>query len=179
MKSTLHPPIFIGLAARVFAALVLAALGLAALVLSDPAYAQETTSEHSGTDESTKIEGHAEEKYTLKITMNPPESHRCQAQLQISYLQQNNVASVESTLNNEDCGASSGSYTVSVRIRDENDELDNIEYEETWQRDDNQPILMKKEYFAGENVDIVRVNTKRLRCTCTDEIPQDGESLVE
>jgi hypothetical protein len=154
-------------------------IAIAALFLACVSHAQETTVEHSKTDSTAKIEGKMEIGYTVKLTMNPPESRRCQAQLQISYLQKNDMASVESTLNNDDCAASSGSYIVSVRIRDENSETRNIEYEETWQRDDIQPIAMKKEYFAGDNVDVIRVNTKKLRCICTDELPQDEKSIVE
>jgi hypothetical protein len=153
--------------------------GLAALCLASVTYAQDTTIEYSRTDETTKIEERVEKKHTIKLTMTPPASRHCQARLQISYRQKNTVANVESTLENDDCGASSGSYTVSVRIRDENDEFNNINYEEAWQRDDNQPIVMKKDYFAGENVDLIRVNTKGLRCTCAEVMPQGGESVVE
>lgn len=147
--------------------------GFAALCLVNVCHSQDAVMDHSRSDASKKIENHMEIEHTVKLTMKPPESRRCQAQLQISYLQKNDVASVESTLNNSDCAASSGSYIVAVRIRDENDEMSNIEYEETWQRVNIQPIVMKKEYFAGENVDIIRVNTRKLRCTCADEVSQD------
>ena len=144
-------------------------IGFAALGLGSTSYAQETAT----------TDGHVKKPYTVKLTMTPPESRHCQAQLHISYLQKNDVASVESTLNNEDCSSSSGSYIVSVRIRDENNETSNIEYDETWQREDSQPIVIRKEYFAGENLDIIRVRTKKLRCTCTDEVPQDEKLIVE
>jgi hypothetical protein len=102
----------------------------------------------------------------MKLSTTPPENPRCEAQLQFSYIQKNTVAEVDSTLNNPDCGASGGDYTIRVRFKDENNELQSLEYPETWRREDDQPIEQRKEYFIGENVDLVSVRPRKLQCKC-------------
>ena len=121
---------------------------------------------------------HHEIRYEMTISTTPPENPRCSAQLQFAFIQKNTVAEVESTLNNPDCGASSGDYTIRVRFRDENNELQSLEYPETWQREDNQPIEQRKEYFIGEDVDLVSVRSRKLQCKC-DASEEKGDTPEE
>ena len=118
------------------------------------------------TQEEEGPKKHHEIRYEMKLSTTPPENPRCEAQLQFSYIQKNTVAEVDSTLNNPDCGASGGDYTIRVRFRDENNELQSLEYPETWRREDDQPIEQRKEYFIGENVDLVSVRSRKLQCKC-------------
>jgi len=109
---------------------------------------------------------HHEIRYKMTISTTPPARKRCEARLEIFYLQKNTVATVDATLDNNDCGASSGEYTVLVRIRDENSELQLLEYPETWRRDDDQAIELTKDYFIGDNVDLVSVRPRKVQCIC-------------
>ena len=105
-------------------------------------------------------------RYTMTLSTMPPAQQKCAAQLLFTFIQKNVVAAVESTLSNPDCGASSGDYTMLVRYRDENDEMQSLEYPETWRRDNDQDIESRKEYFIGDNVDLVTVRSRKLRCIC-------------
>lgn len=137
--------------------------------------AQDPLVDQQSTHETTKIEAHLEKKYTVKLELNPPPTKRCQARLEIEYLQKGAEARVDSNLGNKDCAASSGSYKISIRYRDANGESQTIEFDETWQRDNDQPILASKDYFVGENVDITRVRSKSLQCICA-EVPVEDEA---
>ena len=44
-------------------------------------------------------------------------TNACKAELEIEYYQKGSSAHLESTLTNDDCGASSGSYVIQVRYR--------------------------------------------------------------
>ena len=109
---------------------------------------------------------HHEIRYKMTISTTPQENPRCEAQLLLSYIQKNTVAEVDTILNNPDCGASGGDYTIRVRFRDENNELQSLEYPESWRREHDQPIEQRKEYFIGENVDLVSVRSSKLQCRC-------------
>ena len=78
------------------------------------------------------------------------------------------MVSVEGTVENKDCGPSSGDYNLVVSIRNENHELTTVEFLESWRRQDDQPVRFAGTYPIGENVDVVRVRPFQLRCTCAD-----------
>lgn len=105
-------------------------------------------------------------RYKMKLSTTPPAEQTCAAQIYFTYLQKNTVAVVDSTIDNTECEASSGDYTVLVRFRDENNEIQSLEYSESWSRDDDKAVESRKEYFIGDNVDLVNVRAKKLRCIC-------------
>jgi hypothetical protein len=116
--------------------------------------------------EEQESKKHHEIRYQMTLSTTPPGEQKCAAELSYRYSQKDTVAAVETTLSNPDCGASSGNYTMLVRFRDENNEVQSLEYPETWQRDDDQIIESRKEYFIGNNVDLVSVRSRKLRCVC-------------
>lgn len=93
----------------------------------------------------------------------------CQANLQMEYWQKGHIAEVQSTLTNPDCAASSGHYTISVRYRNDDGEMHSDEYQETWERSDGEPVTATKHYEIGDDVDLIRVRSRRLSCSCADE----------
>jgi hypothetical protein len=104
----------------------------------------------------------------------------CKVELRLEYYQKGADAHVKTMLSNEACGASSGNYTIRIRYKDAQGELGLTEFEEAWNRDDDGMVVNEKEYFVGDDVDIVRVNSRRLSCSCTeshstDEEPDSGE----
>lgn len=95
----------------------------------------------------------------------------CEANLALEYWQKGDQADVEMVLNNAECPASSGEFTIQVRYRTEDGELVTDEYPEEWSRDDDQPIEMSRLYPIGDGVDLIRVRSRRLSCTCTAPTP--------
>jgi len=128
--------------------------------------------------EEQKSKKHHEIRYKMTISTTPAAEQKCEASMFFEYFQKNTVAVVNSTLGNPDCGASSGDYTLLVRFRDANNEAQSLEYAETWQRADDQDIESWKEYFIGDNVDLVTVRSRKLRCIC-DNAGEEGEAPEE
>ena len=120
---------------------------------------------------------HHELKYEITFNRTPPARSRCKASLELAYQQKDTLAVVDATLNNADCAASSGEYTVLIRYRDQNSEQQSIEVPVTWERDDDQTIVTRAEYVIGENVDLVNVRPRRVRCLCA--ATEDGEATTE
>ena len=110
---------------------------------------------------------HAEKKFTLKLETTRHKQY-CQAKIQVEYAQRNTTASISGTIENRDCGASGGNYTLSVRFRDEHGEIQTIEREEQWQRENDETFAFEKEYSIGENVDLVRVRARKVVCVCAE-----------
>ena len=116
----------------------------------------------------------AEKKYLIKMETTQHKLY-CQARIALEYTQRNTVASVTGEIENDDCGASGGDYTMTVRFRDENGEVQNEEHEEQWQRDDDQVFAFEYEYTIGDNVDLIRVRARKIQCVCA-EMPADDEA---
>ena len=98
----------------------------------------------------------------------------CQATIEIEYYQKGASAHVESTLTNGDCGASSGSYVIQVRYRGADRQSQSKEFEETWERADSNPVVVEKDYFVADDIDILRVRSRKLDCTCAPDESDDG-----
>ena len=151
-----------------------AVLGAAGLLVGVIAAAQETTVEHSRTDHSTKIEAHLEKKFTVRLDAKPHENFRCKVNVTLDYLQKNDIVQVEAIITNQDCAASSGRYTVAIRVLDADNNSVEHEFQETWQRVDDQQIVTTTSYPIGKNVDLRRVRAKNLSCTCVEPIIQES-----
>ena len=135
-----------------------AALVFVAMILSAPISAQE----------QQVIEGLQSEK-TFTVKLKPPKQKQyCKANTAIEYYQSDDVAEVNVEIKNEDCMASSGSFTLRVRYRTMENEVVNLEFDETWQREDDQNIFFNRQYPIGKNVDLVRVRTARMKCVCAE-----------
>lgn len=107
----------------------------------------------------------------LKLNLETPQipSAQCEATANSQYQQRNTMARLISELAITDCKAASGTFTVAVRVRDDSGETKPpVEYTETYQRSDDQPIKFTKDYPIGENVELVSVRVRNLRCTCAD-----------
>lgn len=91
----------------------------------------------------------------------------CAASLQIDWYQRDTVVRVRATIDNEQCAASSGSYSIRVRHRDDAGERETLDFDETWQRDDAEPVVIERDYAVGSGVTVTRASGRRLRCECT------------
>jgi hypothetical protein len=124
--------------------------------------------------ERTQFEAHSEKTFTIKLEVKPHTLY-CKATTSIEYYQSDDVAKVSGEIANDDCAASSGEYTISIRIQNEEGERVDLDFEETWQREDNQTISFMREYAIGKNVDLKRVRARKTRCVCA-EIPGEDEN---
>jgi hypothetical protein len=95
---------------------------------------------------------------------------RCESDITLKYTQRDTIASVEGTLTNAICAASSGAFVLVISVRDANGELRTIEFDRTWQREDDQPVVFAAEYPIEDNVDLIRIVPRRMRCSCADAV---------
>jgi hypothetical protein len=102
----------------------------------------------------------------IRIELPPPRTARCEATITFEYTQRDTVVAVKGTIENGSCPVDSGDYTIAVSVRDESGELKTLQFPETWQRSDDQPLEVSAEYQIGENVDLVGVRSRRFRCVC-------------
>jgi len=110
-----------------------------------------------------------QEKWT---TTREYEQQGCAATLDLEYYQKGPHGHVKSTLKNEQCASSSGSYVLRIRYLPDEGEMDVVEIEETWSRDDDADIVTEKDYYVGEDLEIRRIKSASLKCECTE--PQSG-----
>lgn len=112
-------------------------------------------------------------------------SQNCEAKATIDYLQRNTIASVEGRIENSYCGASSGTYIIRVRVRGDDGEIQQFSHEESWQREDHSAVEFSHNYAIPENVDLLNVRIRRLRCLCAESqnlqndtrpVPEQGEN---
>lgn len=139
------------------------------LVLSLPVGATLALADEGG----DRINNEAEIRLTIEMQQES-EVAACQASLEIEYYQKGPSAHVESTLSNDDCGASSGSYAIQIRYRDADGKLLSKDFMETWERLDSSPVVIEKDYFVADAIDIARVRSRKLSCTCAPVEPTDG-----
>ncbi len=75
---------------------------------------------------------------------------------------------MDGTIDNAVCAASGGSYDLAVSIRDANGETQTLEFTEAWHRSDDKTVEFTSDYEIGENVDLLRVRSRRIRCECAE-----------
>ena len=112
-----------------------------------------------------------ETEITTSIELRRPDTPFCSAAIELQYWQRDTDAHVEGVLDSETCAAASGEYVIVIRIQRENGEIETLEFTETWQRDDDQPVALESDYPIGENVELIRLGSGRIRCRCADTVP--------
>jgi hypothetical protein len=111
----------------------------------------------------------AEKEVAISIELPTLSNRECSATTTTEYLQLNTIARVNGTLKVADCTVASGAFSIALRIRDESGEEKPIEFDETWQRTDDQDVKFGADYPIGENVELRSVRVRRLSCTCADD----------
>ena len=119
-------------------------------------------------------------EFRHKVTLEAPQkTSMCTARVEIEYSQRNTLAEADGTIHTEDCAAAGGIYTIAARYRDENGKLHNIETEKTWSQTDNQPVHFSDELTIGENVDLIRVRARKIKCECAATDAEQFETQGE
>jgi len=108
-----------------------------------------------------------EQQINVTLEVPQPEALECEATTLTQYSQRNNVARVTGTVKVANCPAgSTGTYDVVARIKDDSGETKPLEFNETWQRDDAKDVSFNSDYPIGENVELMSVRVRNLKCTC-------------
>ena len=115
-----------------------------------------------------QVNNEAEIRHTMELEP-PAADNACKAVLELEYYQRGHEVRVNSTLTNPDCGASSGTYSIEVRLRDDDGNTSSKKFDESWTRDDDEPITLSRDYPVGDGIDVLRVRPRKLRCECTVE----------
>ena len=97
------------------------------------------------------------------------DSNLCQATASMDYFQRGAEAQVETSIDTDECGPAEGTYIVKITVRGDGDEEPRVlDFEETWERGDDMPVESMKRYPIGDDVDLLRVKTRKLSCTCRE-----------
>ena len=114
---------------------------------------------------------------TFQPRMFEPE---CQADLAISYTQMYDKVRVDTTIRQDGCPASSGEYRIRMRTRAEDGEVNNLEFHETWSREEPGTLEFRKDYPMGADPDLIwaRIQSSHAsNCRCApvamEEPPPD------
>ena len=124
-------------------------------------------------DEGPTIILDTENELTFTVDLpSPVIGARCETDIDLEYTQWDTIARVSGTIEGDACTASSGRYEVQIRVVDENDETRTLAFSESWQRDDDQPVLFSADYPIGENVELMSLRAGKVNCTCVDAIEE-------
>ena len=119
-------------------------------------------------------------EFRHKVTLEASQKTRiCSARVEIEYSQRNTMAEADGTIHTADCEAASGVYTIAARIKDESGQIHTIENQKSWSRSDDQPVHFSEELFIGENVDLIRVRARKIKCECTAATADQAETQGE
>jgi hypothetical protein len=108
-----------------------------------------------------------EQELKVSLEVPQPDAVQCEATTLTEYSQRNNVARVSGSVSIANCPAgSTGTFNVVARVRDDSGEIKPVEFIETWQRDDAGDVAFNNDYPIGENVELMNVRVRELKCTC-------------
>ena len=110
----------------------------------------------------------SEAEVTTRTRLQTPVSTTCGAEMELEYAQWNTLARVQGEVNNAMCAASAGSFEILATVRHEDGELATLTFAETWARVDDRPVTFARDYSIGENVELIRIRSRRLRCRCQE-----------
>lgn len=105
---------------------------------------------------------------TVTSTFEVPQSAYCAATYAVEYTQKDTKVGVAGVIENKDCAASSGEYKLLVRVRNETGDVKTLDFLESWQRYNDEPVKFGGDYAIGNNVDLVNVRVVQVSCTCAD-----------
>jgi len=111
----------------------------------------------------------SERELTRTLELELPATLQCETRIDLEYVQRDRFARVTGVIENETCAASSGNYEIEAQVEDENGETRTLVFGESWRREDDRAVAFAADYPIGENVELIRIRSRRLRCTCDDD----------
>jgi hypothetical protein len=119
-------------------------------------------------DAGSKTRVVTEQDVTVRIDIKQKPSATCAATINAVSEQRNTSARVTGVLENAQCAASGGEYTLAVTLRGADGERRTLEFPQTWARTDDKPVAFTYDLPIGPDVDLVSVRPRGLKCTCAD-----------
>ena len=110
----------------------------------------------------------SEKEFVRSIEL-PAIDNWCRAEITTGYLQSDTIADVQGKIEVDGCAAATGEYTIAARILTANGEQQTLEFNESWQRDDDSAVSFEEAYPIGENVELLNLHVRDVRCTCKDK----------
>lgn len=106
----------------------------------------------------------------LKLAISLPEirSAQCAVTTTTEYQQMDTAAHVNGKLEITDCKVASGDFKVAIRVADASGAEKVLEFEQVWQRNDNEDVAFAGDFPIGEDTELVSVRVRGLTCTCAD-----------
>ena len=127
---------------------------------------------------ASRIQQNEEEANTLSIeneittSFSIPEIKiiPCQATISLGYYQRNTLARVETSIENKSCIVGAGSLEINATVRDENGNTATLAFPEQWQQNGDTKMEFVRDYPIGENVELLRVRSSKIKCDCSQSI---------
>ncbi|MEL7538233.1 MAG: hypothetical protein AAFZ58_09970 [Pseudomonadota bacterium] len=116
-------------------------------------------------EKTTQVEHELEQSFTVDLSVAQPPPP-CRGQIQLEYDQYDTVARVDAELTGESCVIESFTYTLVVRVRDENYDVASVNHAIQWSADQAQQSLGSGDYPIGSDVDLVDVRARQFSCDC-------------
>ena len=122
-------------------------------------------------EEPAEAQVQTERQINISLEVPQVDELQCEATTSTEYSQRNTVVRVTGRVDITNCPAgSAGTFNVVARVKDESGEINPLEFPETWQRDDATDVAFTSDYPIGDNVDLVNVRVRNLRCTCAEGV---------
>lgn len=131
---------------------------LATILLSMSAWAADDAEPDHATGKANSFQILVESKH-----------RQCRALASLEYFQRGAEAEVETSIHTDECDAASGSYVLHITVRGDDDTEPRIlRFEESWERSDDSPVETLRRYPIGDDVDLLRIKSRKLSCTCAE-----------
>ena len=135
--------------------------------------------DRGGCEELAEAQVQTEQQINISLEAPQVNELQCEATTSTEYSQRNTVVRVTGTVDITNCPAgSAGTFNVVARVKDESGEIKPLEFQETWQRDDATDVAFTSDYPIGDNVDLVNVRVRNLRCTCAEAAVEAAASAT-
>lgn len=132
--------------------------------LPEPKRVFGTLGDRVGNDDD-EAEVRFENEITTRISIPEQQFVPCQATVGLSYYQRNTLARVEVDIRHPSCPAASGEVEIVASVRPDGGENRQLVFPEQWALE-NGMVTLVRDYPIGENVELTRVRSRRVTCTC-------------
>ena len=110
-----------------------------------------------------------ERELTRTFAVTAPDLRQCEVVIENEYYQRDTIVRLNSVITNEDCAASNGEFDIELQLEDADGETQRLVFHESWQRGDDRAVEFMADYPIGDNVELVRLRSRALSCTCIGE----------
>lgn len=120
-------------------------------------------------DDGSETADRLDSAITTRLTIPETTFVPCQASVSLAYYQRNTLARVETTIDNQSCRIGSGTLEINASVRKAGSDRVNVTFPESWEQHDGGKVVFTRDYPIGDNVELLRVRSRGVECTC--EVP--------